>query len=185
MTTSQEELHFLSLGIQYYVAARSAVLAGLVPASGSLFHHAAEMFLKARLSQKYTLTDLSQRPFGHKLPALWEAFKAEFPNLNLERFTETVNALDKFERLRYPDKIVLEGAAMSIGWGKGNAVSGPAAHSTPRYEIDVSDIDNLVAEIFEICSRNPMFFTGSMNTYARDAITRNNPAAERFVKPQS
>jgi hypothetical protein len=45
--------HFLSLGIQYYAAARLAVLAELSPVFGNLYHHAIEAFLKAQLSQKF------------------------------------------------------------------------------------------------------------------------------------
>ena len=36
---TNEEERFLRLGFQYYVAARSAVLAGLDPVCGNLLHH--------------------------------------------------------------------------------------------------------------------------------------------------
>ena len=79
--TAREDEEFLNLGIQYYAAARSAVLAGLLPVFGNLYHHAIEAFLKARLSQKFTLKQLKdeKQGAGHKLPLLWNSFKAEFP----------------------------------------------------------------------------------------------------------
>src|SRR5262245_52180009 len=40
---------FYDCGMQYYVAARFAARAGLVPTHGNLFHHAIEMCLKAAL----------------------------------------------------------------------------------------------------------------------------------------
>ena len=67
---------FLKLGIQYYTAARWAALAKLMPVCGNLYHHAIEMFLKARLSQNYTLEQLSHHHFSHKLDKLWDTFKS-------------------------------------------------------------------------------------------------------------
>jgi len=61
------DAEFMRLGVQYYVAARSAALVGatLMPVCGNLYHHALEMFLKAGLSRKYSLAELKR--FGHKL----------------------------------------------------------------------------------------------------------------------
>src|SRR5689334_128947 len=65
---------FMKLGVQYYVAARSAVMAQLLPVCGNLYHHSLEMFLKAGLSRHITLDDLkNQRKFGHDLRKLWPA----------------------------------------------------------------------------------------------------------------
>ena len=43
---------FVAAGVQYYIAARGAALAGLMPVSGNLFHHAFEMLLKAGIITK-------------------------------------------------------------------------------------------------------------------------------------
>ena len=179
------DTHFLGLGVQYYTAARSAVLAGLSPVCGNLYHHAIEMLLKARLSQTHSLERLSRRPFGHNLCALWNAFKAEFPTAGLDQFDETVATLDRIERIRYPDATIEEGAEIIIQWEPGPASSTYAPEITPppRYQIVVTEIDWLVARIFEVCSRNPAFFTGSMNDYAREAIMRDNPACSGWFPP--
>src|SRR5260221_7699546 len=87
------DVQFLNLGIQYYTAGRSAVLAELIPVAGNLFHHAIEMLLKARLSQKLSLKELCKRPFGHRLSSLWDAFKAEFPAENLDEFDQGIALL--------------------------------------------------------------------------------------------
>jgi hypothetical protein len=65
MPTRVDE-EFMKLGVQYYVAARSAAWAGLLPVCGNLYHHTLEMFLKAGLSRKYSLREL-QKKFGHRL----------------------------------------------------------------------------------------------------------------------
>jgi hypothetical protein len=172
------EMKFMSLGVQYYTAARSAVLAGLVPVCGNLYHHAVEMLLKACLSQTRSLEELSKRPFGHSLCPLWNAFKAEFPAANLNHFDDTIATLDRFERIRYPDETIEEGAAFIIQWDPAPVSStyAPGITPTPRYQIVVTDIDRLVARIFQVGSKNPLFFTRRMNEYAREAIRRNNPA---------
>jgi hypothetical protein len=177
MSPLDADMHFLRLGVQYYTAARSAVLAQLsIDVSGNLYHHATEMLLKARLSQKRSLEELSRPPFGHKLYALWNAFKAEFPTVGLDQFDDTIATLDRFERLRYPDAIIKEGAEMIVMWEPISSTYGPEITPPSRYQIIVTEIDRLVARIFEVSSRNPAFFTGRMNEYAREAITRDNPA---------
>jgi hypothetical protein len=66
MVSSREDEEFMKLGVQYYVAARSAVMAHLLPVCGNLYHHSLEMFLKAGLSRHLSLRDLQNR-FGHRL----------------------------------------------------------------------------------------------------------------------
>jgi hypothetical protein len=181
------DLPFLDRAFQYYVAARSAALAKLQPVDGSLFHHAIEMFLKARLSQKFSLKQLQDK-FGHDLLTLWDAFKAEFPSISLEQFDDTIEALAQFERIRYPDAIIAEGAQFITSWEKSSVptgiVSGGEAAPPPRYEINIADIDRLIAKILKICSRNPVFFTSRLNDYAQDAIARHNPVAQTLLKPK-
>jgi hypothetical protein len=179
---------FMTLGVQYYTIGRSAVLAGLVPVCGNLLHHAVEMFLKAKLSRSRTPQQLKK--MRHKLVVLWNAFKAEFPGEALGQFDDPIAALDRFEEIRYPDSIVNKGAVISIEWERwdrspfptGTGTVSGTARTPPQYESTVADIDRLVGKIFEISSRNPVFFTGGLNTYARDAITRNNPVAEKLVE---
>jgi hypothetical protein len=143
------------------------------------------MFLKSRLSQRYSLKELGQPRFGHKLPALWEAFKLEFLGAGLERFDDTIATLDRFEKVRYPDETLDKGAQILVEWNLPASDPGSAPRSTllePMYKIIVTDIDHLVAKIFEVCSRNPAFFTCGLNEYARDAITRDNPVGYSLVK---
>jgi hypothetical protein len=186
MPVSKEDEHFLGLAMQYYVAARSAALAQLMPVCGNLFHHAVEMLLKARLSHSRSLHELSRPPLGHKLAALWDAFKAEFPTVGLGQFDGTIANLDRFERVRYPDTTINEGAGLLLAWAPGplSISYGTGVAPVPQYEIVITDIDSLVAKVFDICSRNPIFFTDGMNDQARDVITRDNRVATQLVRPR-
>ena len=171
------EYHFLHLGMQYYVAARSAALAGLIPVCDNLFHHAIEMFLKARLSRAQSLKNLKDS-LGHKLKPLWDTFKAEFRSAKLEEFDKLVDELAAFERIRYPDNVIAEGAAMHLDWGEGDSVGNDAT----TYRGVVSSVDRLVVRIFELSSKNPLFFTATLNPYARNALSPHNPVLDSLFK---
>jgi hypothetical protein len=84
------DVRFMDLGVQYYAAARAAVMANLFPVCGNLYHHAIEMLLKAGLSQKLSLSELKE--FRHKLPKLWKRFKSEFPSI--DQFDDVIVKLD-------------------------------------------------------------------------------------------
>jgi hypothetical protein len=166
---------------QYYAAARFAMHAQCIPVCGNLFHHTVEMFLKAGLAQKRKLPELEA--MRHDLKKLWRAFKADFPNPILNCHDETISRVNKFDDIRYPEGVIKHGASMSAQW------SGPPAKGktygsskTPReYAIVVSGIDDLVADVFKVCSRNPAVFIG-INLAAQEAITRNNAHSEFLTK---
>jgi hypothetical protein len=176
------DTEFLDFGFQYYVAARCGVRANLSPVTGNLFHHAVEMFLKARISQSMSSDDMKKK-FGHGLKLLWQAFKAEFPSVNLGRFDALVDALDRFESIRYPDEIVAKGAQLVIALDRNAATSTRQLSGTPvpRYEIVLADLDELIAEVLRVSSRNPAFFTNGLNQYAREAMKYENPGANFFL----
>jgi hypothetical protein len=173
-------MYFMGLGVDYYVAGRSIALTQRMPLVGNLFHHAIEMMLKARMAHRYSLRELA-REFRHDLPRLWEAFKPDFPNIDLREFDETVRTLAAFERIRYPDNVMAEGMRVRLDWTKPD----PAWASTgrePEYSVVVNDIDRLMAKIFEVSSRNPFFFTNRLNDYARSALTHLNPVVDLLLE---
>jgi hypothetical protein len=178
MATTPDEL-FLGNACQYYATARFAAHAGCVPVCGNLFHHAVEMFLKAGLTQQRALSDVTD--MRHKLKKLWRAFKADFPATALQQHDKTISCLDKFEDIRYPDNVIKYGMGVSLEWsGPAGQVTTSGGMQTPRqYAIVVSDIDDLIADVFKVCSRNPVAFIGT-HPAAREAITRHN-AHSKFL----
>ena len=174
MSVERPEDIFLRLGFDYYVAARFAARAGLLPVSGNLFHHAIEMFLKAWLSRTLDLAELKK--LGHRLDTLWDRFKADFPQTELGEFHDTIAALHDFERIRYPEDILKMGAGIVIDWNSKSHTSGST--QVPHYGIVVHDIDRLVSKILEICSRNKKYFFNKLNEPARDALTFDNPISD-------
>ena len=165
---------FFSLGMQYYVAGRSAVFAHANPVCANLLHHAVEMFLKGGLAD-LGLGEL--RGIGHHLPRLWTRFKKERGGSAVGRFDKIVKGLHKFEGIRYPDKVLASGMQSHIEL---HAPAPPAPtqnvfppqKEVPLYQMVLSDIDELVKVIFDKVSLNPRFFTNSLNHDARTCLER-------------
>jgi hypothetical protein len=144
---------FFDLGIQYYMAARSsAVLTKLMPVCGNLYHHAVEMFLKAGLCRKYSLDEVYK--FQHDLPKLWDEFKADFTSPALLQFDSVIPTLQKWHEIRYPDKLLQEGAQMEVVWVQIEDTSHIAPSSSlPRYEVNGPAMDNFVITILDVLQK--------------------------------
>jgi len=79
---SDEKL--LGFGFQYYIVARCGVRAHLLPVTGNLFHHAIEMFLKARLSQSMSSKEMKKQ-FSHRMETTPSVRPTEGSPRRLER----------------------------------------------------------------------------------------------------
>jgi hypothetical protein len=172
VTTNSADL-FMQSACQYYTVARFAAHAECRPVCGILFHHTVEMFLKAGLAQKRDLAVL--KAMEHDLKKLWRAFKTDFPDADLKRHDGTISRVNKFEGLRYPEEIIEHGMLVSVQWS-GPVAKGVVTHGdkTPKqYVVVVSDIDNLIVDVFKACSRNPIVFIGT-DPAALEAISRYN-----------
>jgi hypothetical protein len=168
---------FYACGMQYYVAARFAARAGLVPTHGNLFHHAIDMCLKGALVG--TLTVAEMKGISHHLPMLWDRFKEKETDPALARFDSTIYALDEFESIRYPNKIVDEGMHVNVVWQPEHVTtSSGSAERPPKYEVIIADIDTLVIEVLHRASVDPRFLvSSSMMRYdaaAREALAYQN-----------
>jgi len=180
--TLPPEEEFMKLGVQYYAAARQSAWSGLW-VCGNLYHHALEMFLKAGLSRQHSLQELSSRKFGHKLIAIWNVFKAEFPRTTLLEFDATISDLAGFEDIRYPDKVLKHGVQINIDFRAQPRV--PSSRPEPEYRLDFYEIDRLVGAIFGVSSLNPLFFTLGLKPDVRAMLARDNPVAAQLLPPSS
>jgi hypothetical protein len=151
---------FIEDGCQYYIAARFAMRAALMPVMGNLFHHAIEQFLKGGLARKRDMHELKDRKkAGHDLNKLWKLFKEDFQINDLTKHDRTVVTLNMFEDIRYPEKIVELGMEATADWLSDiNYTNSFPPTQSPKYRIVVSEIDELVTEIFKKSSWNPRAF---------------------------
>src|SRR5262245_7854444 len=179
---------FLKLGAECYIAARFAAAARLLLVVGNLYHHAVEKFLKAYLCRTHSLKDI-KNSLRHDLPKLWQALKdavekAEeggVAKYGLDRWGGTVDKLHRFERLRYPDNVLSEGAAITVLQGRPEDTPAPSGSGRVKdYDLFVGEIDDLVALIFEVAGVNPAFLFGGLNQAAKLAISENNTVWPRW-----
>jgi len=166
-------MRFFDSGFQYYVAARFAVTAGLVPVAGNLFHHAIEMCLKGELAKR--LDEGQRRNIGHKLTKLWSTFKKQMAaEDSLASFDPVIEQLSKFEDIRYPEGLVLKGMLCTFAFGKAMPAVSDPQRSEPVYQLAVGEIDALFKAILEKSSINPKFYTNRFNEDASTYLRRQN-----------
>jgi hypothetical protein len=183
MPASPDHL-FVGNACQYYAAARFLLHAQCIPVCGNLFHHAVEMLLKGRLAKKRKLSLSELEKMKHKLKVLWREYKLDFPNPTLKRHDKTISQLHKFEDIRYPDRILASGMGTTAQWSGPAAsvtVRGPGLKTPKQYTIIVSEIDDLVADVFKASSWTPGAFIGT-NRFAKQAIRRHNKHARYLTK---
>jgi hypothetical protein len=145
---------FFRFGLQYLVAGRFSACAGVSPVGANLLHHALEMLLKGYLSSSMTLGELKKA--GHRLVKLWDLYKAKVGDASLNQYDGVVIDLDKFEEIRYPDKIVLSGMLVGYSFVRGERqlVNAGPGRREPVYKLLVAEIDELAKTIFESASIN-------------------------------
>jgi hypothetical protein len=174
VSDGREDFQLFKLGVQYYVAARSTALAGLLPTCGNLYHHSVEMLLKGALSHTYTLNELKDK-FLHDVLKLWEEFTSQFSHVDRRRFNKTLAMLHKFED-RYPDKLLKKGGRLTVGWSPKIGKSS----SRHLYHVNIPELDYLLAAIFEACSHDPLVHTCQLSPRAREILIYDNPVASQI-----
>jgi hypothetical protein len=162
---------FVSAGVQYYIAARASTLAGLMPVSGNLFHHAVEMLLKAGIIKhgameniSFDKTDQHLRSLGHKLIKSWDQFKALHPAENLGRWDALIADLDRWEEIRYFPKRQTS-MSMTVDFRKEHraqrlaiAPQRPGKVKVTEYALPLEECDEFLKEIWRLLGFTPEYF---------------------------
>lgn len=150
---------YLDRAIDYFIFARKAVMLGVVPVGGSLFHTAVEMLLHCGLSTKYSQTELERKFSKHELPHMWAEFKSVFTNTKLSRFDSYINHHRQWKELRYP-KSTSGGSAIFFGRTKPDPkVMKQNMANLPRSEIQIEinleEMDEFVTAVIQVIGINP------------------------------
>jgi hypothetical protein len=171
---AEADTHFLQRGLQYYVAGRFSALAQQFPICANLLHHSVEMLLKGSLCRSHSKGQL--RAMRHNLRKAWLAFKASHQDPRLNQFDATVSALNKFERIRYPDEVLNKGmiGTFDLFHEHKSKSQSYLANTPPHYSLNLEDVDQLVALVFEVAKFNPHFFLNSMSVSAREVLNDRN-----------
>ena len=172
-TTEQVQISLFQLATQYYASGRFAALSGILPVCGNLLHHAVEMYLKGALASALDLNAL--RALNHNLVQIWERTKQVYPDADLAPFDVTVTRLNLFERLRYPDAVLREGAQMRLTRLRSEWLPMPnTERPEPDYDLVLEDVDELVKMVFAVSKQNPAFFACGLNPRTLAVLNEQN-----------
>jgi len=188
--------------VQYYVAGRFAASAAFSPIHGNLLHHAVEMFLKTALIDIVDAKEM-KHSYGHDLIKLWERFKEKTADPAMDRFDETIRALHKFEKIRYPE--FTSSVMFGVLWWP----SEPSRSRTPsrktsrspgrtsrsrrtiawmnaaeRFFVLMPNVDTLVREIMVRESIDVGSCLDELNACARSALKYRNPHNAWWRRPR-
>ena len=166
---------YCKTGFQYYLTGRFAAIAGLIPVAGNLYHHAVERLLKAALAAHFT--EAERKKLSHNLTGIWDSVKGHYPQTNLMEFDSTIETLDPFESIRYPERILEKGLVGGINWRQTDTseIEGYQVH-----KIVVPDIDRLIARLFELCSMNPVVMTFNIGEQGKAVLRDDNPEIAKW-----
>src|SRR5262249_22693206 len=150
------DYHFYKIALQYYAEGRFGTLTGMMPVCGNTIHHAVEMMLKGRLTHTLTLAQMAANPYRHCLPRISQVFKALYPAEDLNRSAQFITLLHDFDSIRYPDRILQQGATITMGFVTESRMGGHApGRPEPAYRLSITDLDALMNELFRLCPINP------------------------------
>ena len=82
-------------------------------------------------------------------------FKSLVGDEGLTRFDKTISDLNRVELLRYPDEVVDKGFKLNIRLGVPELSQKIDSENLPEYFLNISDLDDIVSSIFDICKVNP------------------------------
>lgn len=150
---------YLDRSVDYYIFARRAVMLGVVPVGGTLFHVAVEMLLHCGLSAMYSQIELKRKFSKHELPQMWTAFKLIFTSSTLSKFDKFVNHHQQWKELRYP-KGNSRGSSIFFGRTKPdpevmrkNMEAMPKSNT--QIEINLEEMDELFTAVIQAIDINP------------------------------
>lgn len=172
---------FAALALGYYASGRLALRAGAGPlASAHILHHAIEFVLKAILARHTTLSEMKK--FGHKLPDLFTAAESRSGELKSAEHRATASLLHELWELRFPDRILLDGASFTVTLGElANELRAEALPGSPkRYVLELARIDRLFCAAFRSAGLNPAAFTERLGPDALHALRTENPESAFF-----
>jgi hypothetical protein len=156
--------HAIRYGLDYYVVGRFAAAHGFTPVSANILHHAVELLLKARLAHDDPLDRILEywhpkKGYGHDIVHLWQDFKARQPVAVPAEFNTIIEGLHAFEDIRYPERLIRDGAIILIDIFDVETPTVGKGHVPEKtYILKLPQIDSLMGLLFAASAANPPAF---------------------------
>ncbi|MEW5799278.1 MAG: hypothetical protein AB1728_09750 [Bacteroidota bacterium] len=182
MKPYNQRFEFFRLASSYYITARFALFNDILLVSANLFHHSIEMFLKGLLSPNLSLDALKK--MNHNLSGLWTNLKSNHPSENLNTFDSIIIELDKFEGLRYPDKVLQAEIIImdKLADERGILLSG-TNDGDLRYRLYLDEIDRLIKRLFVLGNLSPSNLFDTEFVDIQKYLLKENNESKFFVRP--
>jgi hypothetical protein len=119
--------------------------------------------------------------FGHSLPKCWITFKRTFPGEDLTEFDTMIAELDKFEKIRYPDNLLIQGAGIGFGFGRWQPPIMSCAKPVPQHTVAIGDVDAFFARAIKLCRMNPEAYFSFLTERGREMLTKYNDHANGWL----
>jgi hypothetical protein len=163
-------------GSYYYIAGRFSVLARFMIVDANIFHHGAEMFMKAILSKADSVAQIKKywTVYRHSLAKLWQEVKSRHPTIDFTSHDATVTSLDKFEELRYPEGLLTGGALIVVNIHDVPVLPSSNPLPVPRFELSLPAMDRLMALLFPLTNYNSDALRTHISGAGAHAITYFN-----------
>jgi hypothetical protein len=165
--------HAIRYGIQYYVAGRFAAASAFTPVLANLLHHAVELLLKACLAyddpvERIRKYGSSKDGYGHNLPLLWKEFKSRNAIAARPEFDRIIDALHRFEEIRYPEQLIDDGAIININiFAVDSQPLDERRAEHPAYSLSLPEVDELMGLLFISTRCNREVFLAEVNDERR------------------
>jgi hypothetical protein len=155
--------HAVDYGLDYYVAGRFSIAHRSMAVGASILHHAVEMLLKACLAKDDPIETIRKygyrESYGHNLARLWQEFRARNQLPLSTEFDATIESLHDFELIRYPDKMIREGAQIRMDiFDVDNPPSTNAQMPEKLYALKLPPVERLIGLLFAASEMNPVNF---------------------------
>ncbi len=150
-------------GLDYYICGRFAIAQGFIPVGANILHHAVELLLKGCLAYDDSLETIRtygwKSVYGHDLGKLWEAFKARQKEPVPAEFDAVIKGLHDFENIRYPDKLIRDGALIVIDrYDVPKPAERGGPEPEPLYQLKLPEIDRLMDLLVRAAHADNDFF---------------------------
>jgi hypothetical protein len=187
---SDYRYHAVEYGLDYYVAGRFSIAHRTMAVGANILHHSVEMLLKACLAKDDPIETIREywhpkKGYSHNLARLWREFRARHQLPLSTEFDTTIESLHDFELIRYPDKMIREGAQIRMDiFDVDNQPTTNAQMPEKLYALKLPPVERLIGLLFAASEMNPVNFLPRLENDGSSMIYYDMVRQTLFGRPK-